>query len=218
MYSTVRVSALGAGISACAATLTRYEGWFVLPFVALYFFRRSLREASIFSLLAGAGPLYWLFHNWYLSGDPLYFYRGPSSAIAIQGGAVYAGQNNWRLAFYYYRHAVAICAGPALVLLALAGTAVAIQKRIFWPLALLVLPPIFFVWSVHSAGLPIHLPHLWPFSYYNSRYGLAALPLLAFTAAVLVLIAPKHRRAAVGCLMVLAASLPWLTHPNPGNW
>jgi hypothetical protein len=218
LYFTVRGSAAGAGIAACAGTLTRYEGWFVVPFVALYFLRRGPRDAFVFSVLAGAGPLYWLFHNWYLSGDPLYFYRGPSSAIAIQGEAAYAGQDNWRLASYYYRQAVAICAGTPLIVLALAGAAAAFSKRAFWPLVLLMLPPVFFIWSVHSAGLPIHMPHLWPHSYYNTRYGLATLPLLAFAGASMVVLAPERMRAVAASVVIIAASLPWLTQPRPEKW
>ena len=65
----------GAGIAAFAGTLTRYEGWFLLPFAAAYFFftakRRRVAAVLLFSVLAGAGPLYWLFHNWWLTGDAL---------------------------------------------------------------------------------------------------------------------------------------------------
>ena len=221
LYFTVRGSPAGAGIAACAAALTRYEGWFILPFVAIFFLRRGLRPAMTFSLIAAAGPLYWLFHNWYLSGDALEFYRGPYSAVAIQGAAPYAGQDNWRLAFYYYRHAVQLCAGPALAILAVAGAGAALVKRRsadWWPFLLLSLPPIFYVWSVHSAGLPIHMPHLWPSSYYNTRYGLAALPLLAFAASALVAVTAARRRVVVAVLVVLACSLTWLTDPRPERW
>ena len=50
-------------------------------------------------------------------------------------------------------------------------------------LLLLALPGAFFVWSMHSGVVPIFMPHLWPHSYYNTRYGLAVLPLLAVAAA-----------------------------------
>ncbi len=47
---------------------------------------------------------------------------------------------------------------------------------------LLALPPVFYVWSMHSSGTPIFVPDLWPFSWYNTRYALAVLPLAAFCA------------------------------------
>ena len=74
---------------------------------------------------------------------------------------------------------------PWLAVLAIGGAVAAIARRIFWPLALLALPGIFYVWSLHSSATPIYVPELWPHTYYNSRYGLAALPLLALTAAAL---------------------------------
>ena len=49
-----------------------------------------------------------------------------------------------------------------------------------WPL----LPPIFYVWSMHSGGTPIYVPGFGSASYYNTRYGLAALPLLAIAGGV----------------------------------
>src|ERR1019366_3171973 len=96
---------------------------------------------------------------------------------AIQGHAAYPGKNDWRQAFLYYRTAAQLCAGPCLPWIALAGAVAALYRRAFWPLLLLALPAVFYVWSMHSAGTPIFLPTLPPFSYYTSRYGLAVLPL-----------------------------------------
>ena len=58
----------------------------------------------------------------------------------------------------------------------------------FWPVFLAALPPLFYIWSMHSGGTPIFVPTLWPFSYYNTRYALAALPLLAIAGGSLVLL------------------------------
>ena len=84
LYFTVRFrdtqgwgAVAGAGVAACAATLTRYEGWFLLPFAAVYFAlaarRKRIGVVLLFSLLAALGPLFWLFHNWWLTMDPLAF-------------------------------------------------------------------------------------------------------------------------------------------------
>jgi TPR repeat protein len=229
LYFTVRFrdtqgwgAVIGAGVAVCAATLTRYEGWFVLPFAALYFLlaarRNRIGVAVLFTLLAGLGPLFWLGHNWWLTMDPLAFYRGPYSARAIQGNALYPGKNDWRAAFLYYRTAAQLCAGPCLPWIALAGAAAALFRRAFWPLALLALPGVFVVWSVHSSGTPIFLPALPPFSYYNTRYGLAVMPLLALAGAGLVSVAPRPLRGTLALLISLAAVTPWVAHPSPGNW
>ena len=212
----------GAGLAACAATLTRYEGWFLLPFAALYFAiaarRHRLGVALLFAFLAGLGPLFWLGHNWWLTTDPLAFYRGPYSARAIQGNAPYPGKGDWLQAFLYYRTSAQLCAGPCLSVMALAGALAALFRRAFWPLLLLALPGAFIVWSMHSSGTPIFLPVLPPFSYYNSRYGMAVLPLLALSAAALVSVVPRPLRGVLALLAVLAALVPWLAHPRPSSW
>ncbi len=175
--------------------------------------------AVLFSLLAGLGPLFVLAHHWWLTGDALAFYRGPYSPRAIQGSADYPGKSDWRQAFLYYRTAAQLCAGACLPLLAVAGALGALYRRAFWPLLLLALPGIFFVWSMRfSGGTPIFIPLLPPFSYYNSRYGLAVMPLFALAAAGLVAVAPRPLRAVVAALAILAAVIPWIAHPSPSNW
>ncbi len=214
---------IGAGIAACAGTLTRYEAWFVLPFAAAYFLiaakRRRALVAAVFCVLAGLGPLFVLFHHWWLTGDALAFYRGPYSPRAIQGKPDYPGYRDWGLAFLYYRTAAQLCAGPCLPVIALAGILAALARRAFWPLVLLVLPGAFYVWSMYSTGgTPIFIPVLKPFSHYNSRYGLAVLPLLALAAAAIVAVLPRPVRAYAAILVVLASATPWLLHPSPANW
>ncbi len=212
-------SAAGAGIAACAGTLTRYDGWFLLPFAAAFFlYAAGWRRCLLFCLLAGAGPLYWMGHGWYETGDALDFYRGPYTAFAIQGSALYPGRGDWHMAWYYYRHAVQFCAGPVLTLAAIAGAIAAFRQRIFWPLALTALPGVFFIWSMHSGAVPIFMPHLWPFSYYNTRYGLAVLPLLALASAALVTAVPERMRPSIAVLLVGAAIAPWLAHPSHERW
>jgi len=229
LYFTVRFrdtqgwgAVAGAGIAACAGTLTRYEGWFLIPFVAAYFLiaarRRRFAAAMLFCTLASMGPLFWMAHNWWLAGDPLDFYRGPYSARAIQGGKPYPGKGDWRTAWLFFRTAAHLCAGPGLALVAIGGAAAALTKRIFWPLILLALPGVFIVWSVHSAGTPIFVPSLWFGSYYNTRYGLAALPLLAVAAAGLVAITPLRLRAVFAVLVIAAGAIYWLVHPQPREW
>ena len=213
----------GAGIAACLGTLTRYEGWFLLPFALAYFLwaakRNRVAVALVFGGLAALGPLFVLFHHWWLTGDALAFYRGPYSPRAIQGKPDYPGYQDWRTAFLYFRTAAQLCAGTYLPWIALAGVAAALVKRAFWPLLLLALPGVFYIWSMYfTGGTPIFIPVLKPFSYYNSRYGMAVLPLLALAAAALVAILPRAARRVAAALVILAAGIPWLLNPSPKNW
>jgi len=243
LYGSVRFAeqqswraVLGTAAATIAATLTRYEGWFLIPFVAAYFLvvgkRRRVTAALLFGAIAALGPLFWFAHNWWLDGNPLGFYTGQYSARAIQGGQSYPGMNNWWLALLYYATDARMCAGWLLTLLAIAGAAIAIRRRILWPIVLLALPGIFYVWSMHSTGgTPIYVPTLWPFGYYNTRYGLAVLPLLAFCAAALVGPVANRRTsgqpvqasavrppAVLATAVVFLAALPWLVDPHPAAW
>jgi hypothetical protein len=215
-------AAIGAGMAACAGTLVRYEGWFLIPFAALYFLcaarRRRVGVALVFGVLGAIGPLYWLAHNWWLFGDPLAFYRGPYSAWAIQGGQPYPGKGDWPTAWLYFRTAAQLCAGPGLALMAIAGAAASLARRVFWPLALLALPGVFYIWSIYSSATPIFVPSLWPNSYYNTRYGLAVLPLVAVASAGLVAIVPHRMRAITAALVIAAGTVYWMVNPQPRNW
>ncbi len=78
---------LGAAFASCAASLARYEGWFVIPFVAVYFLvaarKKRFAAALLFSSIAVLAPLYWFAHKWWLYSNPLEFYNGPYSAMSI---------------------------------------------------------------------------------------------------------------------------------------
>ena len=228
LYFTVRFgetqgwgAALGASIAALLGTLARYDGWFILPFVAAFFFftaRRRWAVTIVFCAIAALGPAYWLFHHWWLTGDPFDFYRGPYSAVAIQAGRPYPGKGDWPAAVRYVCTAVWRTAGPGLVLAAIPGAIVALSRRALWPVALLALPPVFYIWSMHSSANPIFMPGLpYPYSFYNTRYGLSAFCLLVFCAAALVTAVPARRAIPVFAI-VLAAAFWWLVHPSPANW
>ncbi len=191
-----------AGIAVTAAALTRYEGWFLIPFVFVYFWLRARNKwlAVLFGALASLGPLAWMAHNQYYYSNALEFYNGPYSALAIyhrqlaSGMQPYPGDHNWLQAIQYYSTAVRLAVGIPVLILAGAGMICALQRRLYWPLLFLALVPGFYVWSMHSSGTPIFVPTLWPFSWYNTRYAIAALPCAAFAAGALVLVVSQRFR------------------------
>jgi hypothetical protein len=69
-----------------------------------------------------------------------------------------------------------------------------------------------------SGGTPIFVPTHPPHSHYNTRYGLAALPVLAFASAALVLAVPMRLRPFVAVLIVVAGAIHWTKTAGPEHW
>ncbi len=223
-----RLVAAGAGLMLALGTLTRYELWFLIPFAALAVLLTGGEKrwscAIVFSAAAALGPLYWLAHNTFFYGDPLEFYRGPYSAKAIyarqraEGIIQYPGDHNWALAWLYYRTAAQLAIGSPLLWMGAAGAVVALFRKARWAALLAALLAGFYVLSLYSSGTPIYVPKLWPNSYYNTRYGLAALPLAAVGVAALVAWAPGRVKTLLAVVAVLAAVSPWIAFPRRDAW
>jgi hypothetical protein len=215
---------LAAAAAAIASSLTRYEGWFLIPFVVLYFLIVAKRKwhAILFAVLASLGPLSWLAHNQYYYSHAFEFYNGPWSAKAIyarqlaQGMQPYPGDHDWRTALKYYATAAKLVVGvPTLVIGALGLVATFRKRSALVPILLLALPPLFYVWSMYSSGTPIFVPTLWPFSWYNTRYAIAVLPLAAFAAGAIVAILPRRAQLFVA---VALGGVPVILRWAPGGF
>ena len=215
------VAAIAAGVT----SMTRYEGWFLLPFAALAILlsHRRVGHLALFCAVAGMAPVWWMLHNWIFFGDPLEFYRGLYSAKGIyqtaldRGMARYPGDGNWLQALQYFFTAVRLNVNWIVIGLGAVGAIAALLKRLWW-VFFLALTPVFYVISMHGSGTPIFIPLLWPFSYYNARYGLAALPFLAAATAALVALLPRRVQWPATFILTAAAVLPWLAYPRPENW
>ena len=201
-------------------SLTRYDGWFLIPFSALWFAINShwhkLRVLVLFGALASLAPAYWMAHNWWETSNPLDFYNGPYSAAAIQGTASYPGYHDWNVALQYYSLAAELCAGVTLLVIGGLGIICAATKRSLFPILFLCLTPAFYVWSIHSSKTPVRVPQFWH-SYYNTRYGIAVVALTAFAAGAVVLVVPR-RFSRFWFVLPLIAVVPWLIPPSEENW
>ncbi len=213
-----------AGVCAAAGTLIRYEGWFLLPFAAVFFYvtaqEHRFRAAFVFSVIAGLGPLLWLGYNYWVFDNALEFYNGAGSPRAIQGGKPYPGLHDWRVAAQYYFTAAQLNLGTPLFWAAWICIPAALLKfkRTAWPLLLLALPAVFYLWSMHSSGgTPIFVPSLMH-SWYNTRYGLVLLPFAAFACAALVAVLPKSARGFGAVTVILICAGQWLMFPRPESW
>jgi len=183
-----------AGLCAIIATLTRYDGWFLLPIAALYLlFRAGFATAFLFCLVAGFGPLYWLAHNAILYSDPLEFYHGIGSAKYIQKQMPYPGSHDWSMAIRQFSIATKAVLGWPLIAMSALGLFWALKQKQFWPLVFASLAPVYYVINLYGGDSPIFIPEVHPYSHYNSRYALAALPLFAICTAALASALPRLR-------------------------
>ena len=146
----------------------------------------------MFTLLAVAGPVSWLWYNQHFMHDALDFMRGPYSASAIEkrtsppGSQHYRGWHNpgWALAVLH-AHGAGGCGGVGDGLCGDGGGGgrtggLSMRRRIWLPARCCLWMPLpFYVYSIAYGSVPIFIPQLYPHSYYNSRYGMEMLPALA---------------------------------------
>lgn len=187
---------VGAGVAAFCATLTRYDGWALLPFEALFVllaspqaWRGRIRHAALFSIIAGAGPILWLLHNDYRFGNALEFYNGPGSTqdqYAHQLATTafrYPTDGSVQIAARYFLEDMKLVLGVwplALALLGLIVWAVQGRERSRRAAALILLVPMAFnIQGIAHSAVPLYVPTLFPNTYYNLRLGMELLPAAA---------------------------------------
>lgn len=221
---------VAAAVAAFFGALTRYSGWYLLPFAALFVvlarkepWRMRLRRAVLFSVIAGLGPVLWMLHDAVTAGNPLEFYNGPNSAQAIYAHQVattafrYPTDGSLLLSARYYVEDLKLILGPWLLVLAALGLMMWVLERRFRTrraatLLLLVLLP-FYIQAMSGAAVALYVPTYFPHSYYNLRYGIEMLPGIALLASFVI--SPTLSRGLrtgmlVASLAVLAAQNTWM--------
>jgi hypothetical protein len=239
---------IAAGMVLIAAVYTRYDGWIYASFawlvvVAALWRRRQLREPVmgaffLFTVMLLAGPAIWCAYNARQFGDPLDFLRGPYSAKAIEqrtatpGAPHYPGWHSMRVAALHFLKAAQLGAvplawGKRLLWLTGAGTLLAVyefRSRSISAALLLWIPLPFYAYSIAYGSVPIFIPVWWPFSWYNTRYGMEMLPAFALFAAftlswILEWVNASYPRAARGVyaalLVLIVANAALLVHSRP---
>ena len=200
---------IGAGLVLVGAVFTRYDGWIFASFAWLLVawgmargrhWRQPVAGVFVlFTVMLAAAPVCWLVYNAKQFGDPLDFMRGPYSAqaialrTAVPGSPHYPGWHSMRVAALYFLKAAELGAaaahlGDLLLLLSLAGTAIAAAKYRGQHIAVVLLfwiPLPFYAYSIAYGSVPIFIPLWWPHSWYNTRYGMEMLPAFALSLAFL---------------------------------
>jgi hypothetical protein len=198
---------IAAGLVLVCAIFTRYDGWIYAAAAWLFAtwpvlvryrqWRGPVAGAWVlFTAMLIAAPSLWLAYNAKQFGDPLDFMRGPNSARAIEarttppGSPTHPGFHSMKVAEIYFFRAAQLGAAPPsrgrlLAWLSAAGTLLVLwtfRRRQVWPVLLLWLPLAFYAYSIAYGSVPIFIPIWWPFSWYNTRYGMELLPAFALFA------------------------------------
>jgi hypothetical protein len=156
-----------------------------------------------FLLIAAAAPTLWLAYNGIVYKNPLEFENGPYSAKAIEkrtqsaGNPGHPGSGNLNTSTLYFLKAAQNNVAEniwlqrawiGLLLIALAAGLYVLRATPSSSAALLLLliPLPFYALSIAYGGVPIFIPQWWPFSHYNTRYGLQMLPAFAVAIALLM--------------------------------
>jgi hypothetical protein len=219
---------LGAAAAAFFGTLTRYDEWYVLPLAALFVvlarresWNSRRRHAIIFSLIAGAGPMLWLLHNLHRYSNPLEFYNGRFSSQAQYTYQLattafrYPTDGHLLLSARYYSEDLKLFMGVWPLELAILGLVAWVVNRRLWgrgAAALLFLVPLpFYFHALAYSALPLYVPTLFPFTYYNLRFGAEMVPALALFPSFLL---PSNlpRRLRYGLLAFFLALLAWQSY------
>jgi hypothetical protein len=168
---------------------------------------KQARAVVTFLVIAAAAPALWLAYNAIVYRNPLEFANGPYSAKAIEkrtqtaGNPGHPGSGNPAVAALYFLKAAEDNiaqkewmqrAWMLLGIAALLAITTPIRQRFSvalgptaLPLLFLLVPLPFYGLSIAYGGVPIFIPNWWPFTHYNTRYGLQLLPALAVAIAVL---------------------------------
>ena len=201
-----------AAAAMTVATMARYEAWAVAAISCLLVLgltrgetKARVRNTAIYSLIVVLLPLYWLWHNWVIYGDALWFLTGPHSArgIYLQNRAnlgwskIFVGSA--MLDLLLMTVTVAACVGMLTILVGGLGFGRLILRRrqaLFEhaPILLLIVPFGFHCFSLYRGEIQIF--PLTAFGLLNVRYGLPHILALALFAPALIPVLRRFGRAA----------------------
>ena len=226
---------LMAGLFAFCASLTRYDGWFLVLFESLVTILVGLRQYKsvdktlgdtlIFSFLAFFGIGIWLMWGWLILGDPLYFTDSVYSAHAQQQNWLLKHElpayKNMFLSVAYYGVTAMSNIGVISTILACIGLLIYFfsrkEKGRYAIALILFVPFIFNVASLYLGQDVIFIPQLTPKTFewtlFNVRYGILMVPVAAFFVGYLF----SKTKVFIKCILIIflcmqiTLSLPFVT-------
>lgn len=192
-----------AALFGFCASLSRYDGWFLVLFesmvVILRYYpwqKKRLAEMEgklvIFSTLALIGIALWLFWDYLILGDPFYFTNSQFSAKSQQSAWLARGElpayHQPFVAFLYYFLTCMSNAGILVFLASFAGLYhYLFEKKNYTRILILIIlfvPFVFYVFTMYIGQSVIFIPSITPTTFewtlFNVRYGLMMVPVVSF--------------------------------------
>ncbi len=203
---------LAAFFGLCA-TLSRYDGWFLVAaeagIILLFYLPHKEKwktmegKLILFATVAFAGIAIWLLWDYLILGDPLYFTNSQYSAATQQKAFLAIGQlpsyHSLKNSLLYYGAAAMENAGSLLFAFGLLGSLWFLFSRFnlrrLYFVGLLGVPFAFYVLTLYMGQSVIFVPSLTPSNFhwnlFNVRYGLMAVPFIALFFGYLFYKSPK---------------------------
>lgn len=223
------LSLLAAGLFGFCATLSRYDGWFLVLFEAFILilmylpkkipFKKLAGKLVFFGTLAFFGILIWMIWDYLILGDPFYFTNSQFSAKTQQEAWYIRGElpayHNIFLAFAYYFITGMSNSGILVYMLAFIGFfAYLFRERgkfHYFTAIIMMIPFIFYVVTLYVGQSVIFIPHITPVSFewrlFNVRYGLMMVPAVSFFFGYLFFRSSQKARAIILTIFLLQFGL-----------
>ncbi len=201
------------------STLIRYDGWFLLVLATLLIGIQVLRKKGykasegtviLFATLAGFGIVLWVFWNWLIFKDPLYFIFGPYAAATQQqqlaAAGVLATKGNLLFSIKVYLYALLYNSNAFVTILGTIGAIVFwFDKRINLSVKIgsltLLAPLIFNILALYLGQSVLFIQGLSGNTWFNVRYGIMVMPSIAIFIGYLVNRFKDLRAVMIGLLL-----------------
>lgn len=203
------------------STLVRYDGWFLLFFVATMVFFSAWKSGGykkaegtfvIFTTLGGFGVFLWLLWNLLIFGDPLYFAFGPYSAHTQQQDLEAAGvlptKGSWFFSAKMYFYALAYNTNAFILLFGTVGSLALffdrhISARARYAALALFAPLLFNILALYLGHSVLFIQGLSGDTWFNVRYGIMMMPSVAIFSGYVVHRAAGLRPVFLGMLLLV---------------
>lgn len=216
------LSLVKASFWVMAASLIRYDGWFLFIMVAFLIAAHTFKKLGykaaegrmlFFSTVGALGIALWFLWNLMIFRDPLYFIFGPYSAYAQQLQMAAAGnlatKGNILFSLQVYFYALCYNSNTFLLILGAIGSVVFFLDRKIGhgvKIASLALfaPLLFNVLALYMGQSVLFIQGLSGNTWFNVRYGLMMMPAIAIFTGYLVYKSGKIKYVLIGLILMVS--------------